>query len=129
MAPQIKIASEFVTPPSVSVGQHKVSAPLSQLSHGQRLKQIRRRSGLTLGDVAAAVGVSKPTVWAWEQGKCRPLPERVGAIAEALGVDVADLDIRPPEQEDAEVIIDECRLRIAAACGVHVKAVRISIEL
>ena len=52
-----------------------------------RLGRLRREAGLTLADVAAALGVSKPTVWAWEKGKARPLPERLGAIAAALGVE------------------------------------------
>ena len=62
---------------------------------GTRLNRLRREAGLTLADVAAALGVSKPTVWAWEKGKARPLPERLGAIAGARGL-VVPPHLLPP---------------------------------
>ena len=93
-----------------------------------RLGRLRREAGLTLADVAAALGVSKPTVWAWEKGKARPLPERLGAIAAALGVDAEVLAAAPVSRE-VEGVIAECRARIAEACGTRPDAVRIMIEL
>lgn len=93
-----------------------------------RLGRLRREAGLTLADVAASLGVSKPTVWAWEKGKARPLPERLGAIAAALGVDAEVLAAAPISRE-VEGVIAECRARIAEACGTRPDAVRIMIEL
>lgn len=93
-----------------------------------RLGRLRREAGLTLADVAASLGVSKPTVWAWEKGKARPLPERLGAIAAALGVDTEVLAAAPVSRE-VEGVIAECRARIAEACGTRPDAVRIMIEL
>ncbi|WP_017665398.1 helix-turn-helix domain-containing protein [Porphyrobacter sp. AAP82] len=95
---------------------------------GTRLNRLRREAGLTLADVAARLGVSKPTVWAWEKGKARPLPERLGAIAEALGID-ADLLAAAPASREIEDLIADCRARIAEACGTTPEAVRIMIEL
>ena len=95
---------------------------------GTRLNRLRREAGLTLADVAAALGVSKPTVWAWEKGKARPLPERLEAIAAALGVDPGQLSLGPAPRE-IDAVIDECRYRIAEACGTAPAAVRIMIEL
>lgn len=95
---------------------------------GPRLNRLRREAGLTLADVAAALGVSKPTVWAWEKGKARPLPERLGAIAAALGVDPEVLAAAPASRE-IEGVIADCRARIAEACGTAPEAVRIMIEL
>jgi transcriptional regulator with XRE-family HTH domain len=95
---------------------------------GTRLNRLRREAGLTLADVAAALGVSKPTVWAWEKGKARPLPERIDAIAAALGVDPELLTATTGSRE-IEGVIAECRARIAAACGTAPDAVRIMIEL
>lgn len=96
---------------------------------GHRLNRLRREAGLTLADVAAALGVSKPTVWAWEKGKARPLPERIDAIAEALGVPSEALApaFGTPRQIDA--LVAECRARIAEACGTTPEAVKIMIEL
>ena len=48
---------------------------------GPQLNRLRRERSLTLEQVANALGVSKPTVRAWEKGKARPLPERISAIA------------------------------------------------
>lgn len=97
-------------------------------SLGPRLNRLRREAGLTLADVAAALGVSKPTVWAWEKGKARPLPERLDAIAAALGVAPELLD-PGPSRGDLDTVIAECRQRIAEASSAPLQAVRIMIEL
>jgi transcriptional regulator with XRE-family HTH domain len=96
---------------------------------GARLNRLRREAGLTLADVAAALGVSKPTVWAWEKGKARPLPGRLEAIAGALGVPAEALLPAGTGSREIEGVIAECRARIAEACGVAPVAVRIMIEL
>lgn len=96
---------------------------------GVRLNRLRREAGLTLADVAAVLGVSKPTVWAWEKGKARPLPERLSAIAATLGVAPETLAETTPTSGAAGVLIEECRIRIAAACHTAPDAVRIMIEL
>ncbi|RNJ63998.1 MAG: helix-turn-helix domain-containing protein [Porphyrobacter sp. IPPAS B-1204] len=95
---------------------------------GARLNRLRREAGLTLADVAAALSVSKPTVWAWEKGKARPLPERLDAIAAALGVS-PELLAPGPITGELDTVIAECRQRIAEASGAAPQAVRIMIEL
>ena len=96
---------------------------------GSRLNRLRREAGLTLAEVATSLGVSKPTVWAWEKGKARPLPERMVAIAEALGAEPEDLTEAGSHNADTAALIAECRHRIAEACGTTPAAVRIMIEL
>ena len=96
---------------------------------GARINRLRREAGLTLADIAATLGVSKPTVWAWEKGKARPLPERIEAIAAALGVAPESLAAPAPARRDIDAVIAECRARIAEACGTDLQAVRIMIEL
>jgi transcriptional regulator with XRE-family HTH domain len=96
---------------------------------GVRLNRLRREAGMTLADVAMRLGVSKPTVWAWEKGKARPLPERIGAIAEALGAEPEELIEADIHNADTAALIAECRSRIAEACGTTTAAVRIMIEL
>lgn len=98
-------------------------------SLGVRLNRMRREAGMTLADVALRLGVSKPTVWAWEKGKARPLPERMVAIAEALGASPEDLTDAGSQSADTAALIAECRSRIADACGTTPDAVRIMIEL
>jgi transcriptional regulator with XRE-family HTH domain len=96
---------------------------------GARLNRLRREAGLTLAEVATSLGVSKPTVWAWEKGKARPLPERLDAIAAALGVTSDMLAPGPGSDGEISAVIAECRERIAAACGTAPQSVRIMIEL
>lgn len=96
---------------------------------GIRINRLRREAGLTLADVAASLGVSKPTVWAWEKGKARPLPERMEAIAFALGAAPDDLSEAAGLETDITALVDDCRARIADACGTSPAAVRIMIEL
>ena len=95
---------------------------------GTRLNRLRRERSLTLAQVADALDVSKPTVWAWEKGKARPLPERIGAIAEALGVSADDL-AEGNETDQGRNIVEDCRQRIAAAYSADPRSIRIMIEV
>lgn len=111
------------SPPPATRGRGPVEAL------GTRLNRLRREAGLTLADVADTLGVSKPTVWAWEKGKARPLPERLDAIAAALGVDPDLLAPGPGIPREIDAVIAECRQRIAEACGTAPESVRIMIEV
>lgn len=95
---------------------------------GVKLNRLRREHGLILAQVASVMGVSKPTVWAWEKGKARPLPDRISAIAEVLGVSAKELEERIDDNEHA-ALVQDCRLRIATAYGTHPSKVRIMIEV
>ena len=59
---------------------------------GIRLRELREAKGLTLQQVADAVGCSKAYVWELEmrEGQ-RPTAERLNAIGKLLGVTVEDL--------------------------------------
>lgn len=83
---------------------------------------------MTLAQVAAALGVSKPTVWAWEKGKARPLPERIGAIADVLGVS-KDALRHAGVVSASSALVDECRLSLATEYGTEAKNIRIMIEI
>ncbi len=95
---------------------------------GKQLNTLRRERGLTLAQVADALGVSKPTVWAWEKDKARPLPERIEAIASVLGVTAADLN-QAAQAMPGAAVVEECRQRIASQFGADPARVRISIEV
>jgi len=95
---------------------------------GTQLNRLRRERSLTLEQVANALGVSKPTVWAWEKGKARPLPERISGIAEILGVTESELS-GPGDQSKSENLVEECRVRIAAEYQIRPENVRIMIEV
>lgn len=111
-------AADQVAPP--------LEAPPEPL--GPKLNRLRRERGLTLAQVASVLGVSKPTVWAWEKGKARPLPDRIEAIAEVLGVTAKDLQERIDDDQHS-ALVQDCRVRIATAYGTHPSKVRIMIEV
>lgn len=97
-------------------------------SLGERLHRLRKLRGLTQGELAARLGVSKPTVWAWEQDRARPIEDRIEAIAEALGVTAGEL--RPGRTVPGlSELITRCRGQIASALETTPEKVRIMIEL
>ncbi|MEM6828079.1 MAG: helix-turn-helix domain-containing protein [Pseudomonadota bacterium] len=124
--PSALAAAELRADPPVEAIAPLLEAPVEPF--GVKLNRLRRERGLTLAQVAAALGVSKPTVWAWEKGKARPLPDRVPAMAEFLGVPPEELEDKLGSQMHAAVV-EECRVRIATAHGTHPSKVRIMIEL
>lgn len=110
------------------VGQSPASFRPAAQGLGKRIEQLRKKRGLTLAHVANALGVSKPTVWAWEKGKARPLEDRLPAIALALGVEMSELaEISRPA--GAEDVIRTSRINVAQAYGTSPDKVRIMIEL
>jgi len=102
--------------------------PSMRSTLGERIGRIRRERGLTLSQIADALNVSKPTVWAWEKDKARPLPERMRAIAEALGVEIAQLQESQGNNANAD-LVEECRIRIATAYDTAPSRIRIMIEV
>lgn len=95
---------------------------------GARIHRLRTERGLTLSHIASQLGVSKPTVWAWEQGKARPVDSRVDALARTIGVTRAELmptAIGPL----ADDLVARSREQIARALGTTPDKVRIMIEL
>lgn len=97
-------------------------------SFGLRLQNLRKARGLTLANIAEALAVSKPTVWAWEHGKARPVEGRLDGLAEALGVSRETLEPETGGFVPGE-LIEHCRSQIADAAGVDPVSVRIMIDL
>jgi transcriptional regulator with XRE-family HTH domain len=104
------------------------SEPPADGSFGVRLQRLRAQRGLSQSQIAAHLGVSKPTVWAWEHGKARPIDERIEALAEMLGVSPAELLSNHAAAEFDELIV-RSRAQIAAAVGTSPEKVRIWVEL
>lgn len=95
---------------------------------GRKIERARKARGLTLADVAAALEVSKPTVWAWEKGKARPIGERLPGLAEVLCVDPSELAGTESLAGLTDILAD-ARIAIASACGVEPHKVRIMLDL
>lgn len=54
---------------------------------GKRLRELREGAGVSRMHLAFSVGRTEQTVFAWEAGRARPMPEVLDAIAARLGVD------------------------------------------
>lgn len=107
-----------------------ISAPrgLTDESFGERLHRLRKLRGLSMAQIAATLEVSKPTVWAWEQDKARPIAARIDALAQVLQVPSWELMAqRDPDQRRG--LLDASREKIAQAFGIAPDMVRILIEL
>ena len=96
---------------------------------GHRLQRLRKQRGMTLAQVAERLGVSKPTVWAWEQGRSRPVGNRIDPLAEALGVTRTELYPHADDQSLLHELLVRVRAEIAEAAGASPDKIRISIEL
>ncbi len=101
---------------------------LSVESFGDRLKRLRKQRGLTLLQIANRLDVTKPTVWAWEHGRARPVHSRIEALADALGVSSVEL-LPGRDTPELHQLIADSRDRIAEAVGARPEKVRILIEL
>src|SRR5262249_42781018 len=93
----------------------------SMLSIGGRLRQLRRSHGLSLTDLAARLGYSKPYLSAVENGTAKPAKTIVCAYAKAFGVPTESL--APDTTVLAETVIqsgpqlDTSVVRIAQEFG------------
>ena len=73
---------------------------------GNRLKALRKKSGLTQEQLADCTGYSLMTIRRWEWGERSPRVDEVKALAKALGVCEADLLHDPPtEHKPGEWVI------------------------
>lgn len=114
-----------------TLGQFGLSgapAKLGGAAFGKRMEQLRKSKGMTLSDVAERLGVSKPTVWAWEKGKARPIEDRFPALARVLGIDQDEL-LGMASPSAAQETLEEARALIAEAFGVTTDKIRVMVEL
>lgn len=105
-----------------------IPQPDSEESFGARLRRLRKARKLTLEQVALNLGVSKPTVWAWEQDKARPVDSRLAELADVLGAPLGEIQSNYDAPPIADMIA-RARRQIAAAAGVAPARVRIMVEL
>ena len=66
---------------------------------GDRLRKLRKKSGLTQEQLANLVGVHETTIRRWENEGDKPSIVYVSTLAKALGVSEADL-LNEPQKQD-----------------------------
>lgn len=93
----------------------------------KNLSRLRKEKGLTLDQVAAALGVSKPAVWGWENGRAAPQFDRLQAIAELFDVSVERLSGPSNHEGAVSLVVEACKQQIADAIGVGPENIRVTI--
>ena len=71
----------------------------------KRLMELRMKNGLTQGQVADAVGVSRQSISKWELGEAAPGAEKMKKLSEFYGLSVdllSDDPIVPESREDRQ---------------------------
>lgn len=61
------------------------------MDFAQKLRQVREKAGLTQGDLADKLDVSRPAVSSWESGKIRPRLNKLQQLADLFDTTVAEL--------------------------------------
>lgn len=103
--------------------------PAARGSFGSRFQRLRQERGLSQADIATRMGVSKPTVWAWEHDRARPIGSRIEDLAEILGIGPAELVGTPGASAGGPDVVERSREEIAAVYGISPDRVRIWMEL
>lgn len=102
-------------------------APAAE-SFGVRLQRLRTAKELTQGQLAARLGVSEPSISAWELDKARPKAGRIEALSEALGVEISEL-LGFDESENLNELVAKAKAQIAKAAGVDPDKIKFTIEI
>ncbi len=71
---------------------------------GQRLKSLRKESGLSVAEVAAAVECDVSSIYSMERGRHAPSFKRLASLAELLKVDELDLLTFPQDHARHELV-------------------------
>lgn len=58
---------------------------------GSNIKKVRKRIGLSQGEVALKLGVTTPNVSRWESGDYLPNADQIDKLCEFLGVSASDM--------------------------------------
>lgn len=102
-------------------------APATE-SFGVRLQRLRAARELTQGQLAATLGVSEPSISAWELDKARPKAGRIEALSVALGVEISEL-LGIDEAENLNDLVARAKAQIARAAGVDPAKIKFTIEI
>ena len=102
--------------------------PAPAESFGARLQRLRTARELTQGQLAVHLGVSEPSISAWELDKARPKAGRMEALSLALGVEIAEL-LGIDEAENLNELVAKAKAQIAKAAGVSPGNIKFTIEM
>lgn len=59
----------------------------------EKIKDYRKRNGLSQDDLAATLGISRSIIANWENDRTKPTPEMVDEISKKLGIQIEYSDV------------------------------------
>ncbi len=72
---------------------------------GETIRRLRENRGLSQLELARKVGIAQNTAYRWESGDRSPSKRKIEALAEALGVSVAELVDADGEARKSEEVV------------------------
>lgn len=99
------------------------------------LRMLREQRRLSVEELANLVGVSRQSVWYWENGRSTPGAANLTRLEEALEASLLGLDAAAPAAQEyfpnstAAELVGSCKTRIANALNVAEEKVQIVIQL
>ena len=103
------------------------AAPAAE-SFGVRLQRLRTAKELTQGQLAGRLGVSEPSISAWELDKARPKAGRMEALSVALGVEISEL-LGFDDAENLRDLVARAKAQIARVAGVSPDNIKFTIDI
>lgn len=98
-------------------------------SLGGRIRRARLAKFLSLEQLADDLGVSKVTVWNWENDRTRPRLARIAQLSDLLGLPVHVLmGDNDSEERSVTDLIYHCQCQIAQLMGVQPESVEIKVK-
>ena len=102
-----------------------------------RIRDARKRSGLSVNRFSKLVGVSAKAAGHWDRAETKPTPDKLPKIAQVLGVSVEDLTTAHPaqpdktstERETLDSILNDARARIGRLLGITPDRVEVAFSL
>lgn len=103
---------------------------------GEELAAVRKRLGISSTQMAEELGVSRPTLWAWEIGKTLPSRENMARVARWIRKTM-DLEAGPnnspgpvtlSQKSEIETVVEDHRNAIAAELSIRPERIKVTIE-
>lgn len=102
---------------------------------GIDLAAVRKRAGISSTQMAEELGVSRPTLWAWEIGKTLPSRENKARLAkwvrkiELEGGEITSPGLSPTSQSSViKTVVEAHREAIAAELSIRPERIKVTIE-
>ena len=130
-------AAQLLSSPDVDIAARPPSNLEGAGAFGPLIRRWRQQQGLTVAKLAERMGVSRPTIWAWESGKSQPRKRMLSALRREMGAAAsseASASVQPvspdPGSDDRSLqrAVAETKERIANIAGTMPEKVTVIVE-